>query len=232
MPMWRPFTSTVVVPSGDAAVIVPTLPGIDVGVLQELQEAGRELELLGDAADREATTDADLGERHRRRGVVVGPWDRVAVGARGRVAEHAHDGRLDRLGDDVLPLAGLLVGVRPRQVEDVGEEPLGEAVAAHHPLGEAEPVGAERDGVVVDGDQALVREALDHLRHRRARHHEAVGDAGLDDLDVVLVELVDGLAVLLERGVELRGLVVGHGHEATGRHCCRARTAGTVPPGA
>ena len=54
-------------------------------------------------------------------------------------------------------------------------------------------------------------EALDHLGHGRARHHQPVGDPGLDDLDVVLVELVDGLAVLLERGVELRGLVLGHG---------------------
>src|SRR5690606_23262715 len=38
------------------------------------------------------------------------------------------------------------------------------------------------------------------------------GDAGLDHGDVVLGQLEDGLAVLLERGVELRGLV-RHGLE-------------------
>ena len=47
------------------------------------------------------------------------------------------------VGDHVLPLAGLLVGVGPGQPEDVGEEALGEAVAAHDPLGEALAVGGE-----------------------------------------------------------------------------------------
>ena len=40
------------------------------------------------------------------------------------------------VGDDVLPLAGLLVGLGPREPEDVGEEPLGQAVAAHDLLGQ------------------------------------------------------------------------------------------------
>ena len=60
-------------------------------------------------------------------------------------------------------------------------------------------------------DQALGLEPLDHLGHGRARHHEPIGDAGLDDVDVVLLQLEDRLAVLLEGGVELRRLVVGHG---------------------
>ena len=111
----------------------------------------------------------------------------------------------------MLPLAGFLVGIGPRQLEDVGEEPLGQPVAAHDPLGEPLTVGGEADGVVVDGDEALALEPLDHLGHGRARHHEPVGDAGLDDVDVVLAELEDRLAVLLEGGVELRRLVVGHG---------------------
>ena len=68
---------------------------------------------------------------------------------------------------------------------------------------------------MVDGHEALALEALDHLRHGRARHHEPIGDAGLDHVDVVLAELEDGLAVLLEGGVELRGLVVGHAAHAT-----------------
>ena len=58
MPMWRPSISTVVVPSGDAAVIVPAAAGHDVGLLEELEQAGGELQLLGDAADGEAGADA------------------------------------------------------------------------------------------------------------------------------------------------------------------------------
>ena len=106
----------------------------------------------------------------------------------------------------MLPLAGLLVGVGPRQPEDVGEEALGEAVAAHDPLGQARgPASAEPDRAV-DVDQAFALEALDHLRHRRAGDAEALGDAGLDDVDVVLVRARRCLAVLLERRVPL-----GHG---------------------
>ena len=41
------------------------------------------------------------------------------------------------VGDDVLPPTGLVVGVGPRQAEDVGEEALGQAVAAHDALGQA-----------------------------------------------------------------------------------------------
>ena len=53
-----------------------------------------------------------------------------------RLAEDAEHRGLDVLADDVLPLARLLVGIGPREAEDVGEEALGEAVPAHDPLGE------------------------------------------------------------------------------------------------
>ena len=55
----------------------------------------------------------------------------------------------------------------------------------------------------VDGDEALALHAPDHLRHGGPGHLEALGDPGLDDVHVVLLELEDGLAVLLERRVEL-----------------------------
>jgi len=131
------------------------------------------------------------------------------VGAGGGVAEHPGEGPLDGLGDDVLPLAGLDVRVGPRQVEDVGEEALGESVAAHDPFGEAGAVGGEPDGAV-DADQALRLHAADHLRHRGAGDLEAVRDAGLDDVDRILVELEDGLAVLLEGRVEFTASMLGH----------------------
>ena len=56
---------------------------------------------------------------------------------------------------------------------------------------------------------------LDHLRDRRPGHHEPFGDAGLDDVDVVLAELEDRLAVLLERWVPLGSLVLSHPPEST-----------------
>ena len=102
------------------------------------------------------TADVDLAERHRRRRLVVGAGDGVAVRAGGGLAQHAVHGQLDAVGDDVLPLAGLLVGLGPRQPEDVGEEALGQAVAADDRLGEGLAVGGEVDAPVdLDGGGAV-----------------------------------------------------------------------------
>ena len=135
----------------------------------------------------------------------------------------------------MLPLAGLGVGVGPRETEDVGQEALGQAVAAHHALGQAEAVVGEADGAV-DGDQALLLHAVDHLGHRRPGHVEPLGDAGLDDVDVVLAQLEDRLAVLLEGRVVLGRLVgrhdrvygecYGRRHRDQPRHGCTRCTAG------
>ena len=70
--------------------------------------------------------------------------DRVAVRAGRRRAEHAAHRGLDRLGDDVLPLAGLVMRFGPREPEDVGEEALGEAMPPHDLLGERATLGGER----------------------------------------------------------------------------------------
>ncbi len=115
----------------------------------------------------------------------------------------------------MLPLAGLLVGLGPRQPEDVGEEALGQAVAAHDPLGQPHARRGEPDGRAGELDQLGRLHPLDHLGHGRARHIEPLGDAGLDDVDVVLPQLEDRLAVLLEGGMPLGGLVLGHGREST-----------------
>ena len=52
MPTCRPSISSVRVPSGDAAVMVPDWPGDDRRLLEELEQAGGELQLLGDAGRR------------------------------------------------------------------------------------------------------------------------------------------------------------------------------------
>ena len=201
-PTWRPSISTVSVPSGDAAVMTPSLPGSRALASRNSSRPGRELELLGDPGDREALADGDGGERTGVRLDVVRPGDRVAVGARGRAAEQAVHRLLDRLAHDVLPLAGLVVGLGPRQVQDVGEEALGEAVAAHD-LGGQQLAGRRQADAGRRVDEALGLEAAHHLADRRPADGEALGDARLDHVDIILGELEDALAVLLERRVML-----------------------------
>ena len=62
-----------------------------------------------------------------------------------------------------------------------------------------------------------------HLAHRGAADVQPVGDASLDDVDVVLGELEDALAVLLERRVVLS--YDGHGSDPTVGVWRRAPTA-------
>ena len=106
----------------------------------------------------------------------------------------------------MLPLARFLVRVGPRQLEDVGEEALGETMAAHDALGDGLPGVGERDRVPERHD-VFALEATDHLGYSRARDLEPFGDARLDDVDVVFAKLVDGFAVLLDGGVPLAGAV-------------------------
>ena len=102
----------------------------------------------------------------------------------------------------MLPLAGLVVGVGPGQTEHVGQEPLGQPVATHDGLGERHAGGGECDGVA-DHDEPLGLHATDHLRHSGPADAEPFRDPDADHVDVVLVELPDRLAVLLEGGVVL-----------------------------
>ena len=89
----------------------------------------------------------------------------------------------------MLPLARLDVGVGPRQAEDVGEQALGQPVAADDLLGQAPAVVGEVDGAAVEVDEALAVHPLDHLGHGRPGHPQPLGHPGLDDGDLVLLEL-------------------------------------------
>jgi len=142
------------------------------------------------------------------------------------MAEHVRHRRLDRFAHHVFPLARFVVRLGPRELQDVGEEPLGEAVAAHHPLGQLQPVVGEADAAL-GGDQALGLEPSHHLADRRTRDLETVGDPRLDDADVVLGQLEDGLAVLLERRMMLFGLV--HGVSLMPRRWHRTRSMSLRP---
>ena len=86
---------------------------------------------------------------------------------------------------------------------------LGDAMAPDHLCGQLHAVDGERDGTPARSHEALGLQAPDHLGDRRPAHLEAIGDAGLDDIEVVLGQLEDGLAVLLERRVVF-GCLVNH----------------------
>ena len=142
---------------------------------------------------------------------------------RGRASEHTVHRPLDGVAHDVLPFAGLVVRVGPRQSEHVGEEPLGDAMAADDELGQRLTRRREPDGAI-GRDQALGLEPADHLADRRSADLQAFGDPGLDDGDVVLVELEDALAVFLESRMVLSER--GHGPQVSRRFgACNVRLA-------
>ena len=64
------------------------------------------------------------------------------------------------------------------------------------------PVAREVDPAV-GGDEPFGLEPAHHLAHGGPAHLQTVGDARLDHVDIVLGELEDALAVLLERRVML-----------------------------
>ena len=163
------------------------------------------LQLLGDAADPHrglvARPAGHLGERDHAVHELVGlagltqlveAGDRVAVRRLGGVAEQLDEAALDGLGHHVLPAAGLGVDELPVEADDVGEQPFGEAVLAHHPgrqphalLGELEVT------VALDGHQAVALHPGDGLGDGRAALVQPLGDPGTQRDDAFLDELVD-----------------------------------------
>ena len=103
--------------------------GLDADVLEVVQEI---LGLVLEPQDRDACPDLAI-----REGDAVDPLadpDRVAVRAGRRVADRSADVRLKAWRHRMLQALGLLVHVVPRNADDVGQEPLDEAVAADDPL--------------------------------------------------------------------------------------------------
>ena len=89
--------------------------------------------------------DGDVGERRGVGRDVVGPGIGLPCGQVVGLPSRRSIACSTASADHVLPLPGLVVGLGPRQLQDVGEEALGEAVAAHDPLGERRPGVGEAD---------------------------------------------------------------------------------------
>jgi hypothetical protein len=102
-----------------------------------------------------------------------------------------------------------VVGISPRQAEDVGEESLCEAVPTDHLFREADSIGGQADSTRGLLYQSFRVEASDHFRDGGAGDLKALSNPGLNHIQGVLLQFKDALAVLFEGGVVLAG--TGHG---------------------
>ena len=177
MPTWWPSISTVVVPSGDAAVTTPLRPGRMADSSRNSSRPGANSSSSGmrDTVNSVPTGEGVEGDgvgrlvvRARGSGCRAGRWS----GRRARGSWRASTG----VGDDVLPLPGLGVGVGPRQPEDVGEEALGQAVAAHDLLGQLRPPSVRRiePVAVVTRPSASMRRIISDTAGRETSRRSAM----------------------------------------------------------
>ena len=110
---------------------------------------------------------------------LVEAGDRVAVRRLGGVVEQLDQAALDGLGHHVLPAAGLVVDELPVQADDVGEQPLGEPVLAHHPGGQPHALVGELEvAVALDGEQAVALHPGHGLARRSGRSGAAARRSG------------------------------------------------------
>jgi hypothetical protein len=93
------------------------------------------------------------------------------------------------------------VGLPPREPEHLDEEPFGQAMAAHDRVRVALPaLGQMHFFTIVEGDQALSLEPMDHLGHRRRREAEELRESSRNDVPVLVGERVNSLEILLDGG--------------------------------
>ena len=202
------------VPSGETAVTVPLVPGIRADSSRYSSRPGVNSSSSGIRLI--VNELADVDRRQRRGGWldVVGAGDRVPVRAGGGVAEQTIERRFDGRAHHVLPFAGLVMSLGPGQLEDIGEKALGQPVPAHDAFRQGQPSVCETNPPV-RRDQPLMLQPAHHLADRGAADLQPIGDARLDDVDVVLLQLEDALAVLFESRMVLTGHC--HGAESTWR---------------
>ena len=87
------------------------------------------------------------------------------MGASRGVPQDLHQPVLDFVRDDMLPAVGLGVDLMPWQPDDVGQQPLGQAVLADDAGGELAAGRGQGEGAAPDLDVALFPETVHHLRN-------------------------------------------------------------------
>ena len=100
---------------------------------------------------------------------------------------------LHALAHHVFPATRFVMDIGPVQANDVSQEPLGEAVLAHH-LGGAFPahLGQFQVTVVGNNHQAIALHAADGLRNSGAGVPQPLGDAGAESHNVLFFKLQNG----------------------------------------
>ena len=157
------------------------------------------LELIGDAFHRRHGAGLHSLERLGR--ARRDTRHRVAVRAGLRVAEHFLHALFHLRRHGVLQSLRLFVGLPPREPEHLDEKPLREPMAANDRVGVALPrLGQMHFFTVVQRDQAVPLEPMDHLRDGQSGEAEEVRQARRDDVAVLVAQGVDRLEILLDGG--------------------------------
>ncbi len=170
-------------------------------------------------------TASDSGMPAGRSGVTAGPRDRVAVRARGREPEELVDPVGDAVAEGVLEVMGLLIGLRPAEPDDLGEQPLGERVAPERALrGRATRIGqVQVSGLLVDAHEVLADETRDHLAHRGRAVPHPLGEPRRDDRLPLGLHVAHGHQVLGRGFRRLGRVVVGHAYPSAPRRAMSGR---------
>src|SRR6185437_8471987 len=101
----------------------------------------------------------------------------------------------------MLEAFGLFVGLPPFESKNLDEESLSQAMSTHDRVGLMLAVlGQMHFFTVVQSDQAIAFEAVDHLGHGRRRESEKLCETRRHDVAALIPERVDRLEVLLNGG--------------------------------
>src|SRR5438270_13298 len=162
-------------------------------VLEVVQNA---LALVLEAQHRHRRPHLHVGERHAFEARAC--HQRMPVRARVSAADRREHALFEVRRHRVLEPLGLLVHLVPRHAEDVREETLDQAMAAHD-LRRVRRAGCrERDrALAVARDVPVVLEAHDHLVHRRRRELHRARDVRAGHRQARLLKPVEALQVLL-----------------------------------